>query len=70
MKIPMNQIQKQCTVCKKPFTPKTVNSIYCSKNCGDIAYRKKKAQQKQEEQRNVVIDKIPADRLYISKNGD
>lgn len=66
MKIPMNQIQKQCAVCEKLFTPKTVNSIYCSKNCGDIAYRKKKAQQKQEEQRKEVVDKISADRLYIS----
>ncbi|THC82844.1 DNA-binding protein, partial [Bacteroides fragilis] len=24
MKIPMNQIQKQCAVCEKLFTPKTV----------------------------------------------
>jgi len=62
----MDKIQKQCVVCKKPFSPKTVDSIYCSKNCSDGAYRKRKAQQKHEEQRKVAADKIPADRLYIS----
>ena len=42
----MNKIEKQCEVCGKPFSPKTVNSVYCSKNCSDIAYRKKKVLQK------------------------
>jgi excisionase family DNA binding protein len=62
----MDKIQIQCVMCKKPFTPKTVDSIYCSKNCSDVAYRKKKAQQKQEEKRKIVAGKISADRLYIS----
>ena len=62
----MDKIQILCVVCKKSFTPKTVDSIYCSKNCSDAAYRKKKAHQKQEEQRKIVADKISADRLYIS----
>lgn len=62
----MNKIEKQCEVCGKPFSPKTVNSVYCSKNCSDIAYRKKKVLQKKEEQQQAVTDKITADRLYIS----
>lgn len=62
----INQIQKQCIVCEKPFVPKTVSSVCCSKNCSNAAYRKKKAQQRQEEQRNAIVDKISADRLYIS----
>lgn len=62
----INQIQKQCIVCEKPFVPKTVNSVCCSKDCSNAAYRKKKAQQRQEEQRNTIVDKISADRLYIS----
>lgn len=62
----MDKIQIQCVICKKPFAPKTVDSIYCSKNCSDVAYRKRKAQQKEEEQRKIVVDKIPVDRLYIS----
>jgi len=55
----MDKIQIQCVVCKKPFAPKTVDSVYCSKNCSDDAYRKKKTQQKQEEKRKIVADKFP-----------
>lgn len=62
----MNKIQKQCAICEKPFIPKTITSIYCSKHCTDIAYRKRKAQKKKEEQRKVVASKIPDDRKYIS----
>lgn len=62
----INQIQKQCIVCEKLFVPKTVNSVCCSKKCSDVAYRKKKALQRQEEQQNAIVDKISADRLYIS----
>ena len=66
MKILMIKIQKQCKVCGQSFTPKTVDSVYCSKRCGAAAYRKKKAQSKKEEQQQAVVDKISADRLYIS----
>ena len=62
----MSKIQKQCEVCGQSFVPKTVDSVYCSKKCGAVAYRKKKAQKKKEEEQQAVIDKIPADRLYIS----
>ena len=62
----ISKIQKQCAICGKSFTPKTVNSIYCAKQCTDIAYRKRKAQQKKEEQRKVISNKIPDDRKYIS----
>jgi excisionase family DNA binding protein len=62
----MNKIRKQCEVCGQSFVPKTVDSVYCSKKCGAAAYRKKKAQKKKEEEQQAVIDKISADRLYIS----
>lgn len=65
----MNKIQKQCEVCGQSFVPKTVDSVYCSKKCGAAAYRKKKALKKKEEEQQAVIDKISADRLYISVPG-
>jgi endogenous inhibitor of DNA gyrase (YacG/DUF329 family) len=61
----INQIQKECAICGKPFVPKTVNSMYCSKNCGEAAYRKKKALEKKEAEQKAVAEKISADRLYI-----
>ncbi len=66
IKIPMDKIQKECTICGKQFVPKTVNSVYCSKNCSEAAYRKKKALEKKEAERKAVVEKISADRLYIS----
>ena len=62
----MNKIEKECTVCGKPFIPKTVDSVYCSKTCSNTAYRKKIIQKKKEEEQKAVIEKISADRLYIS----
>ena len=62
----MNKNQKQCEVCKKSFTPKTISSIYCSKICSDAAYRNRKALLKKEERRKAVASRIPDDRKYIS----
>ena len=62
----MNKIEKECAVCGNPFIPKTVESLYCSKNCGNAAYRKKKIQKKKEEERQAIVAKVADDRLYIS----
>ena len=62
----INKIQKQCAICGEQFIPKTVNSVYCSHNCSDAAYRKKKVLLKQEEQKKAIVEKISTDRLYIS----
>ncbi len=62
----INKIQKQCEVCNELFTPKTVTSVYCSRHCSDVAYRKRKVQKKKEDQRRAVIESIPDDRPYIS----
>lgn len=62
----INQILNQCAICSKQFVPKTVTSIYCSKHCSNVAYRKKKAQQKREAKLKAIVDNISADRIYIS----
>lgn len=62
----MNKIQKQCEVCGQSFIPKTVDSVYCSKTCGNAAYCEKKRQKRKEEERQAVVAKISDDRLYIS----
>ena len=62
----MNKIEKECAVCEEPFIPKTVDSAYCSKKCSNTAYRKKKILKKKEEEQKAIIEKISADRLYIS----
>jgi RES domain-containing protein len=59
-------LPKTCEVCDTQFNAKTVYSMYCSKKCSDAAYRNKKAQAKQEEQRKQVAEQIPSDRPYIT----
>lgn len=66
MKVAVNKIEKQCAICGQSFVPKTVNSVYCSKKCSDVAYRMKKAQQKKAEEMRAIADKISAERIYIS----
>jgi excisionase family DNA binding protein len=62
----MNKIHKQCKLCGQSFIPKTIDSVYCSKTCGNAAYREKKRQKRKEEEKQAVVAKIPDDRLYIS----
>src|SRR5574344_516662 len=62
----MNRIQKTCAMCGKPFSPKTVTSLYCSKECSQAAYRKKKAEQKEAEKLKAVADAVPDERPFIS----
>lgn len=45
---------------------KTVYSKFCSQKCSEAAYRKKKASQKQKEQRKQLSEQIPTDRPYIT----
>lgn len=60
------KIQKTCPICGNTFTPKTITSLYCSRQCGEKAYKRKKAAQKKEEQLKAVADAIPKERQYIS----
>ena len=62
----MNRIQKTCAMCGQPFTPKTVTSLYCSKECSQAAYRKKKAEAKEAEKLKAVADAVPDERPFIS----
>lgn len=60
------KIQKTCAQCGKLFVPKTVTSVYCSGKCSDAAYRKKKAQKKEDERLKSIANAIPEERQYIS----
>ncbi len=59
-------LSKNCEICGNQFNAKTVYSKFCSKKCSDTASRKKKALQKQQEQRKQLSEQIPAARPYIS----
>lgn len=59
-------LQRNCENCGKQFNAKTVYSKYCCEKCSEAATRKKKALEKEEEQRQQLAEQIPTDRPYIS----
>lgn len=62
----MTKRQKTCPICGKTFTPKTITSLYCSRQCGEKAYKRKKVAQKREELLKAAADAVPTERQYIS----
>lgn len=58
--------QKVCPICGKSFTPKTINSVYCSHPCSSKAFKQKKAQQQKDEKLKAVVGSIPSQRQYLS----
>ena len=58
--------QKVCPICGKTFTPKTINSVYCSHPCSSKAFKQKKAQQQKDEKLKAIVGAIPSQRQYLS----
>ena len=48
------EIKRKCQVCGQEFIAKTIESWYCSKRCSNIAYKRRK----DEEKRNQRLDEI------------
>ncbi len=59
-------LQRNCENCSKQFNAKTVYSKYCCEKCSQVATRKRKALEKEEEKRRLLANQIPEDRPYIS----
>ncbi len=58
--------KKECETCGESFVPKTIDSVFCSKKCSNVAYWKKKALQKKEMEREMIKEQISDNRSYIS----
>lgn len=55
-----------CPICGTRFTPKTLESIYCSRKCQQTAYRQKKRQEKEAEKLQKQIDEIKDGKKYLT----
>lgn len=60
------KIERRCEVCGKVFLAPTLDSRYCSKNCGNAAYRRRKAEARVEEVMKSIANNIDEDREFIS----
>lgn len=52
--------------CGTSFTPKTINSRYCSEKCSRKAYKRKVAEEKRQQELNAIAESVPDNRPYIS----
>lgn len=60
------RINKVCEICRESFVPKTIGSVFCSKKCSNVAYRRKKAFLKKEIEQEIIKEQISGNRTYIS----
>ena len=57
---------KKCPICGTTFTPKTINSRYCSEQCSRKAYKRKVAEEKRQQELDAIAESVPDNRPYIS----
>ncbi len=57
---------KKCPICGTAFTPKTINSRYCSEQCSKKAYKRKVTEEKRQQELDTIAASVPGDRPYIS----
>lgn len=60
------EIKRKCPICGKVFIIKTLDSIYCSPNCGKVAYKRKKDKEKKEALFVAYAQTIPDIREYLT----
>ena len=47
------EIRRKCPICGTVFQIRTIDSVYCSKQCSDIAYKRKKDRERREYSRQI-----------------
>ena len=62
----VSKTEKDCPICGTSFTPKTINSRYCSEKCSRKAYKRKVAEEKRQQELNAIAESVPDNRPYIS----
>ena len=62
----VSKTERNCPICGTYFTPKTINSRYCSEKCSRKAYKRKVAEEKRQQELNAIAESVPDNRPYIS----
>lgn len=62
----VSKTERNCPICGTSFTPKTINSRYCSEKCSRKAYKRKVAEEKRQQELNTIAESVPDNRPYIS----
>ncbi len=59
-------IRRKCPICGSIFQIRTIDAIHCSKQCSDIAYKRKKDREEKEKLYEKVAKEIPDIREYLT----
>ena len=59
------EIKRKCQVCRQEFIAKTIASWYCSKRCSNIAYKRRKDEEKRNQRLDEIVKSIPKHQDYI-----
>lgn len=59
-------IRRKCPICGSVFQIRTIDAIYCSKQCSDIAYKRKKDREEKEKLYEKIAKDIPDIREYLT----
>ena len=53
------EIRRRCPICGAIFQIRTIDATYCSKQCSDIAYKRKKDREAKEAKYEQIAKEIP-----------
>lgn len=60
------EIRRKCPICGAVFQIRTIDAVYCSKQCSDVAYKRKKDREAKEARYEQLAKEIPDIREYLS----
>ena len=60
------EIRRRCPICGAIFQIRTIDAVYCSKQCSDIAYKRKKDREAKEAKYEQIAKEIPDIREFLS----
>lgn len=59
------EIKRKCQICGQEYIAKTIESWYCSKRCSNIAYKRRKDEEKRNQRLDEIVRNIPDNKDYI-----
>ena len=60
------EIRRKCPICGAVFQIRTIDAVYCSKQCTDVAYKRKKDREAKEAKYEQIAKEIPDIREFLS----
>jgi len=60
------EIRRKCPICGAVFQIRTIEAVYCSKQCSDVAYKRERDREAKEAKYEQLAKEIPNIKEYLS----